>query len=220
MTPGTSATAIPSSTRPIGITHTGQPGRGPARRFRQQVVHPVPIDGVSMSAADLRHLVPAVALDHGTDLRRQSALQIGVAIFVDEFHAATSARTDPPKVAGAQPPHARATRRPVLPEPRDGLHFDRHCIFAAESGSELFASDHGKRVGSLRTIPTFLGCQPALRATSEEQRSHAALLGILAPRSRGTRIALVGRRQAAFKLIGPRIGQRQSLWFGREALTT
>ena len=34
ITPGVSATAIASSTRPIGITHTGQPGRAPARRSR------------------------------------------------------------------------------------------------------------------------------------------------------------------------------------------
>ena len=61
MTPGVSATAIASSTRPIGITHTGQPGpMDELDGLRQDVLDAVPVDGVRVPAAHLHELERAV----------------------------------------------------------------------------------------------------------------------------------------------------------------
>ena len=62
----------PSSTRPIGITQTGQPGPWTSSTFvGQQVVDPVLVDRVRVPAADLHHLVVAARLDRGEDLAGQ-----------------------------------------------------------------------------------------------------------------------------------------------------
>ena len=62
MTPGSLATAMASSTRPIGMTHTGQPG--PVDQFhrgRQDVLDAVAVDGVGVTAAHLHELELVVA---------------------------------------------------------------------------------------------------------------------------------------------------------------
>ena len=62
ITPGVSATAMASSTRPIGITHTGQPG--PVDQLdvgRQHVLDAVAVDGVGVAAAHLHELEVVVA---------------------------------------------------------------------------------------------------------------------------------------------------------------
>ena len=88
ITPGSLASAMPSSTRPIGITHTGQPGPCTSSTFAgQQVVDAVLVDRVRVAAADLHHLVVAAGLDRGEDLARHRAAQLGVAELVDEPHA-------------------------------------------------------------------------------------------------------------------------------------
>ena len=69
ITPGSWAIAMPSSTRPIGITQTGQPG--PVDELDvlgQQVVDAVLVDRVRVPAADLHQLVVAAGLDGGEDL--------------------------------------------------------------------------------------------------------------------------------------------------------
>ena len=62
MTPGVSATAMASSTRPIGITHTGQPGPVDQLDVRgQHVLDAVAVDGVGVAAAHLHELEVVVA---------------------------------------------------------------------------------------------------------------------------------------------------------------
>ena len=69
ITPGSCAIAMPSSTRPIGITHTGQPGPCTSSTFSgQQVVDAVLVDRVRVPAAHLHHLVVAARLDGREDL--------------------------------------------------------------------------------------------------------------------------------------------------------
>ena len=96
ITPGSCAIAIPSSTRPIGITHTGQPGPWTSSTFvRQQVVDPVLVDRVGVPAAHLHHLVVAAGLDGREDLAGQRAAELGVAELVDELHAAQHLQRGP-----------------------------------------------------------------------------------------------------------------------------
>src|SRR6185295_3605992 len=80
--------------------------------LRQEVVHPVLINGVGVAAADLHHLVLPAGLDDGTDLRRERAPQIGIAVFVDEFHAAASVRTDPPESRRSATPACTSNSSP------------------------------------------------------------------------------------------------------------
>ena len=62
ITPGVSATAMASSTRPIGITHTGQPGPCTSSTvLGQHVLDAVPVDGVRVAAAHLHELEVVVA---------------------------------------------------------------------------------------------------------------------------------------------------------------
>ena len=89
ITPGSCARAMPSSTRPIGITHTGQPGPWTSSTFSgQQVVDAVLVDRVRVAAADLHHLVVAARLDDREDLAGQRAAQLRVAELVDVLQAA------------------------------------------------------------------------------------------------------------------------------------
>ena len=88
ITSGSCASAMPSSTRPIGITQTGQPG--PVHELdvrRQQVVDAVLVDRVRVPAADLHDLVVAARLDRRQDLAGERAAELGVAELVDELHA-------------------------------------------------------------------------------------------------------------------------------------
>ena len=88
ITPGSRAMAMPSSTRPIGITQTGQPGPCTSSTLAgQQVVDPVLVDRVRVAAADLHELVVAAGLDGGQDLGGQHAPELGVAELVDVLHA-------------------------------------------------------------------------------------------------------------------------------------
>ena len=90
ITPGSCAIAMPSSTRPIGITQTGQPGPCTSSTFvRQQVVDPVLVDRVGVPAAHLHHLVVPAGLDGREDLAGQHLAELGVAELVDEPHAST-----------------------------------------------------------------------------------------------------------------------------------
>ena len=64
ITPGSWASAMPSSTRPIGITHTGQPGPWTSSTFsgsRSSIA--VLVDRVGVPAAHLHQLVVAARLD-------------------------------------------------------------------------------------------------------------------------------------------------------------
>ena len=82
------AIAMPSSTRPIGITQTGQPGPCTSSTFsgsRSSIA--VLVDRVRVAAADLHHLVVAARLDQREDLGRERAAELGVAELVDELHA-------------------------------------------------------------------------------------------------------------------------------------
>ena len=72
ITPGSWAIAMPSSTRPIGITQTGQPGPCTSSTFAgQQVVDAVLVDRVRVAAAHLHDLVVAARLDRREDLPGQ-----------------------------------------------------------------------------------------------------------------------------------------------------
>ena len=86
MTPGCSASHIASSTRPIGITHTGQPGPCTSSTdSRQQVLDAVTVDGVRMTAAHLHELELAAVGQLG-DRFDQGARGCRITEFVDELH--------------------------------------------------------------------------------------------------------------------------------------
>ena len=73
MTSSRSAIAMPSSTRPIGITHTGQPGPCTSSIVLGQVVlHAVAVDGVGVPAAHLHELVVPARLAQRGDLARRA----------------------------------------------------------------------------------------------------------------------------------------------------
>ena len=94
ITPSVSAIAIASSTRPIGITQTGQPGPCTSSTSgRQQVADPVPVDRVGVPAADLHDPHLLAGHDERRDLGRERAGQLGRAVLVDEPHDAASAST-------------------------------------------------------------------------------------------------------------------------------
>ena len=59
---------------------------------RQQVVDPVLVDRVRVTAAHLHQLVVPAGLDHRQDLDRDGAADVGVAELVDELHAVCSRR--------------------------------------------------------------------------------------------------------------------------------
>ena len=87
MTSGCSASHIASSTRPIGITQTGQPGSvHQLDGLRQQMLDAVPVDGVGVPAAHL-HELELVAGGQFGDRFDQGAGGRRVPEFVDELHA-------------------------------------------------------------------------------------------------------------------------------------
>ena len=87
------ATAIASSTRPMGITQTGQPGPVYELDVRgQQVVDAVLVDRVRVPAAHLHDLVVAAGLDRRHDLARERTPELGVAVLVDELHVSLARR--------------------------------------------------------------------------------------------------------------------------------
>ena len=89
ITPGSCASAMPSSTRPIGITHTGQPGPCTSSTFDgQQIVEAVLVDRVRVPAADLHDLVVPRGVDGGKNLPGDGSPELGVPELVDELHAA------------------------------------------------------------------------------------------------------------------------------------
>ena len=110
ITPGSWAMAIPSSTRPIGITQTGQPGPWTSSTFagsRSSIA--VLVDRVRVAAADLHQLVVAAGLDGGQDLARQRAAELGVAELVDVPHAAPAPIAVPAWTSSASPGATGAT---------------------------------------------------------------------------------------------------------------
>ena len=87
MVSGWEASAIASSTRPIGITQTGQPG--PCTSvigLRQVILEPVLVDGVRVPAAHLHQLVLPPRLAQSGDLRGQGVRLVRRAEFVNEAH--------------------------------------------------------------------------------------------------------------------------------------
>ena len=98
------AIAMPSSTRPIGITHTGQPGSVDELDVRrEQVVDPVLVDRVRVPAAHLHQLVVPSRLDERQDLggHRPAELGAGAAAKLDPL--VNAVRRDP-DVAVVTPP--------------------------------------------------------------------------------------------------------------------
>ena len=126
ITPGVLATAMASSTRPIGITHTGQPGPCTSSTDAgQDVLDPVAVDRVGVPAAHLHELEVVVAGELG-DAAHEGAGGDGIAVLVDEAHAVTAqpsrsrSRLSPPlhASASADPSTARCHPRHVAAYPR------------------------------------------------------------------------------------------------------
>ena len=91
ITSGCEARWIASSTRPIGMTHTGQPGAVHERdRLGQVVLEPVLVDGVRVAAAHLHELVLAARLAQLGDPGGQGVRLVGVAELIDEPHGVSS----------------------------------------------------------------------------------------------------------------------------------
>ena len=109
MTFGVSATAMASSMRPIGITHTGQPGPCTSSTLRgQHVLDAVAVDGVGVAAAHLHELVVALGVGQLRIVGQHAARGDRVAVLVDEPHGAvprsisiSSSRPEPMSLSDA-----------------------------------------------------------------------------------------------------------------------
>ena len=87
MRPGRAASSMALSMRPMGSTHTGQPG--PWIMFtlaRQHVLQAVARDGVRVAAAELHQVVAAAGVGLAGDGSGQLPRQLAVAEFVDVLH--------------------------------------------------------------------------------------------------------------------------------------
>ncbi len=115
ITLGSCAIAMPSSTRPIGSTHTGQPGPcTSSTAVGEHAVDPVAVDRVGVAAAHLHQLVRAPGLDQREDLaasaRPSSASRNSSTNFIRSRSA--SARAAPARSRRPSPGAARAWRAP------------------------------------------------------------------------------------------------------------
>ena len=147
ITPSLWAIAIPSSTRPIGITHTGQPGPCTSSTLAgQQVVDPVLVDRVRVAAAHLHQLVVAAGLDQRQDLRR-------------------------PRRGRAR---RRGTRRRTS---RGGLQMASSAVPACTSSDRPARPARPARSRPSSRLPSCVGAQrePAVRVDSHDGHRHAVV---------------------------------------------
>ena len=181
ITSGSCASAMPSSTRPIGITQTGQPGPWTSSTFvGQQVVDAVLVDRVGVPAAHLHHLVVAARLDRRQDLAGDGPAELGVAELVDELHATavrprrasampawtstrspgatapTSSDLDPRRRPVCPPASPRAAREAVDGSTRDDAHAATADVAA---GDAVVVGAAGRRDGVGGAIAA---CRPAV----------------------------------------------------------
>ena len=105
-----SAIARPSSTRPVGKTHTGQPGPWTSSMFSgKHVAQAVAVDRVGVAAANFHDAVVPRRVDRPGELARDARDDARIAKFIDVLHRAH--RSDPRTSNPALP------RSPTGPRP-------------------------------------------------------------------------------------------------------